>query len=55
MVTTDNLRDNIPARDLNNIDVSDPAIYQADAWREVFARLRREAPVNYCAESPHGP
>ncbi len=55
MVTTNNLRDKIPARDLNDIDVSDPAIYQADAWREVFARLRREAPVNYCAESPHGP
>ncbi|MFP6772068.1 MAG: hypothetical protein VCE74_06990 [Alphaproteobacteria bacterium] len=55
MVTTANPPDNFPARELNDIDVSDPAIYQADAWREVFARLRREAPVNYCANSPNGP
>jgi len=40
---------------LDTIDVSDPAIYQQDAWHEVFARLRREAPVHYCADSPYGP
>ncbi len=42
-------------RALEQIDVSDPGIYQNDTWREVFARLRQEAPVNYCADSPYGP
>ena len=32
-----------------------PAIYQQDTWRPLFARLRREAPVHYCAESRYGP
>jgi cytochrome P450 len=44
-----------PAQQLNSIDVSDPAIYQEDTWRPLFARLRREAPVHYCAESRYGP
>jgi cytochrome P450 len=43
------------ARPLGSIDVSDPAIYQQDAWQPLFARLRREAPVHYCAESRYGP
>jgi len=40
---------------LGSIDVSDPAIYEQDAWQPLFARLRREAPVHYCAESRYGP
>jgi cytochrome P450 len=40
---------------LDRIDVSDPAIYQEDTWQPLFARLRREAPVHYCAESRYGP
>ena len=40
---------------LSGIDVSDPAIYQQDTWQPLFARLRHEAPVYYCAESRYGP
>jgi hypothetical protein len=37
------------------IDVSDPQLYREDSWRPVFARLRREDPVHYQADSPYGP
>ncbi len=40
---------------LDQIDVSDPALYQQDVWRPYFRRLRRDAPVHYCPESPVGP
>ena len=40
---------------LEKLDVSDPAIYETDAWRPYFERLRREAPVHYTPESPFGP
>ncbi|MBV8593425.1 MAG: cytochrome P450, partial [Caulobacteraceae bacterium] len=40
---------------LDQIDVSDPELYQQDVWRPYFRRLRREAPVHYCKESPLGP
>ncbi len=40
---------------LDRIDVSDPALYQQDVWRPYFRRLRRDAPVHYCPESPVGP
>ncbi|HEV2187445.1 MAG TPA: hypothetical protein VGR70_09570, partial [Stellaceae bacterium] len=40
---------------LDAIDVSDPQIYQDDAWYPYFARLRREDPVHYCRESRYGP
>ena len=40
---------------LEEIDVSDPALYMNDTWQAPFARLRREDPVHYCAESPFGP
>ncbi len=39
---------------LNEIDVSDPAIYQNDCFYPYFERLRQEAPVHYCADSPYG-
>lgn len=40
---------------LGTIDVSNPVIYEQDTWRPLFARLRRDAPVHYCAESRFGP
>ena len=40
---------------LADIDVSDARIYQQDAWRPYFERLRKEDPVHYQAASPFGP
>ncbi len=40
---------------LDQFDVSDPGLYQDDAWRPYFDRLRREAPVHYVPDSPYGP
>jgi cytochrome P450 len=40
---------------LDEIDVSNPKLYQQDVWQPYFRRLRREAPVHYCKESPLGP
>src|SRR5580692_3421183 len=40
---------------LDKIDVSDPQLYQDAAWQPYFERLRREAPVHYCADSRYGP
>lgn len=40
---------------LDEIDVSRPELFQNDTWGPWFARLRRDAPVHYLAESPHGP
>jgi cytochrome P450 len=42
-------------RRLESIDVSDPRLYQDDAWRPLFARLRRDDPVHYCEASAFGP
>ena len=48
-------KDDCDALALDAIDVSDPAIFRDDTWQPLFGRLRREAPVHYCAQSPHGP
>ncbi len=40
---------------LDQIDVSDPGLYQQDVWPHYFRRLRRDAPVHFCKESPLGP
>jgi len=40
---------------LAEIDVSDPRLFEQDAWRPFFARLRQEDPVHYQANSPFGP
>ncbi len=40
---------------LDAIDVSDPQLYQDDAWYPYFERLRREDPVHFCPESQYGP
>jgi len=42
-------------RDIDAVDVSEPSLYETDSWRPIFARLRSEAPVHYCADSPFGP
>lgn len=40
---------------LNAIHPGDPELYRSDAWRPAFARLRAEAPLHRCADSPYGP
>ena len=40
---------------LPEINVSDPRLYQQDAWRPYFQRLRDEDPVHYLADSAFGP
>ncbi len=40
---------------LDEIDVSNPELYENDTWRPYFERLRREDPVHYCANSAFGP
>jgi cytochrome P450 len=45
----------VDALPLDKINVADPRLYQEDLWPPYFARLRREAPVHYCAESAYGP
>lgn len=40
---------------LDRIDVSQPSLYMTDTHGEYFRRLRAEAPVHYCADSPFGP
>jgi cytochrome P450 len=40
---------------LEEIDVSDPQLYQDDTWHPYFARLRRDDPVHWCPDSRYGP
>jgi cytochrome P450 len=40
---------------LADFNVSDPALFQYDAWRPYFKRLREEDPVHYCRDSLFGP
>ena len=44
--------DSIP---LEDIDVSDSRLFQQDAWRPYFERLRNENPVHLTQNSPFGP
>jgi cytochrome P450 len=39
---------------LEEIDVSRPELFGDDTWQPWFARLRREAPVHYLADSTNG-
>ena len=52
--TTDVLPDPL-TMPLAALDVSDSRLYQQDAWRPYFERLRREDPLHYVADSPFGP
>ena len=40
---------------IERFDVSDPALFEHEAWGPYFARLRREDPVHYCPESRLSP
>lgn len=40
---------------LDKIDVSDSELFETDTHWGYFERLRKEAPVHYCAESDFGP
>lgn len=40
---------------LDALDVSDSRLFQQDAWRPYFERLRAEDPVHFTADSPFGP
>ena len=40
---------------LDELDVSDSRLFQQDAWRPYFERLREEDPVHYTPTSPFGP
>ena len=53
-----NLAQQLPdalATPLDKIDVSDARLYEQDAWRPYFERLRKEDPVHYQANSQFGP
>ncbi len=39
---------------LEQVDVSNPGIFESDTWQPWFSRLRQEAPVHYCPESAVG-
>ena len=43
------------AMPLEDLDVSDPRMFQYDYWHELFARLREECPIHYQPDSPAGP
>jgi cytochrome P450 len=40
---------------IDDIDVSDPGLYETDTWRPLFARLRSEDPVHFHRDSAFGP
>lgn len=40
---------------IDELDVSDPALFKEDTWQPYFKRLRQEKPVHYCPSSPYGP
>ena len=40
---------------IDKIDVADPRIFQSDIWSDWFARLRRDDPIHFTADSPFGP
>jgi len=40
---------------LDQIDMSHPELWRTYSFFPYFKRLRREAPVHYCPESPYGP
>lgn len=46
---------NYAAMALEELDVSDPRMFQYDYWQALFARLREESPVHFQADSPAGP
>ena len=49
------LAQDVAAIPLDKINVSDPKLFETDTVGAYFARLRREDPVHYCADSEFGP
>jgi cytochrome P450 len=47
--------ENANAIPLDELDVAQPELFEADAVEPYFDRLRREDPVHYCRESRFGP
>jgi cytochrome P450 len=47
-------RDDAYSTPLDQIDVSNPHLYQDDTWRPYFARLRQEDPVHWCESGMYG-
>lgn len=45
----------VNALPLDQVDVSQPELFHRDIWQPWFARLRKEAPVHYRADSINGP
>ncbi|MFD2580259.1 hypothetical protein ACFSTD_20120 [Novosphingobium colocasiae] len=41
--------------ELDRLDVSRGSLWEANAWRPLFARLRAEEPVSFCPQSAFGP
>jgi len=41
--------------DLSAFDITDPEIWRQEGYWDYFARMRKEAPVNYTPDSPFGP
>lgn len=41
--------------DLAAFDITDPEIWRQEGYWDYFARMRKEAPVNYTPDSPFGP
>ena len=41
--------------DLAKFDISDPEWWRREAYWPIFARMRKEDPVNWCPDSPYGP
>src|SRR5690606_17929466 len=41
--------------DLSTYDITDPELWRRNAFWDRFARMRKEAPVHYCPDSPFGP
>jgi cytochrome P450 len=48
-------REHAESLPLEQINVAQPALFASDAHWPYFARLRRDAPVHYCAEHDFGP
>jgi len=47
-------REDAYATPIEQIDVSNPHLYQDDTWRPYFERLRREDPVHWCENGMYG-
>ncbi len=41
--------------DLATFDITDPEYWRQEIFWDYFARMRKEAPVTYCPDSPYGP